>query len=335
MRLNAEHHPSEASRIIADASYGLWNFEEPGRVDQDFVTADFQYLRALSETITAGAGLSFTRQDFEATGPRPKSSTDFYGLTAVFYYEPTERITFRASAGPTLVHRPVKDSYERGDLLTFTGTGYLVAFPGTCPTLPSGEPFLDPSCLFIEYPVALAGDLGLGDNVPVQGSPDPNSWTYFAEISLERTWERGSLSLSYNRDDGAASSSLDFSSIVDTVELHGSFQPLRELSLYAAIIWDHRRETDALGAIEVLGPAPGSPVLVPIELVPDHSGRNREEVDGFSAYASAQYRIGRYTHVDASVTWRNQDATQGSTFGDFERWFAGIGVTFEFKPVRW
>jgi hypothetical protein len=333
--LNAEHHPSEISRIIADASYGLWNFEEPGRVDQDFVTADLQYLRALSETITLGGGLSFTRQNFEATGPRPKSHTDFYGLSALFYYEPTERITFRLSAGPTLVRRPVKDSFERGEILPFTGTGYLVAFPGTCPTLPTGEPFLDSSCFFVEYPVALAGDLGLGDTVPVQGSPDPDSWTYFADVSLERKWERGSVSLSYNRDEGAASSSLDFSSIVDTVELRGNYQVWRELTLVASVIWDHRKETDALGTIQVLGLAPGAGVLVPVELIPDRRGRNREQVDGFSAYASAQYQIGRYTRVDASVSWRNQDATQGSTFGDFERWFAAIGITFDFKPIRW
>jgi hypothetical protein len=58
-------------------------------------------------------------------------------------------------------------------------------------------------------------------------------------------------------------------------------------------------------------------------------------VESLTVYANARYLIGANMRLDATLSWRNQDASARTTFNDYERFTFTLGMTFELEPFRW
>ncbi len=276
---SVDHALSPIDSLAFSAGYSFWRFNEAARPDQDGYFASTRYEHSLTRTVGLGAQASWSRQAAKAVGNNPRRDTDYFNASLVATYEPRDTFLVRASAGPTYVRQPKfrVPNLLRLDLYRFSGNRILVGLvPSTCPTLPTGEfydglgcnlaaigPTLQP--LFAQLvsralePTPFAGAL-----------PDRDDLTYFADLSLSRRWNAGSLELGYNRDQGS-NSSVGFSSIVDTVSLRGSYQPTRSFSLNAVVFWEDRKETQSgdrfvtvLGTLAASGTAPAINFLVPI-----------------------------------------------------------------------
>ncbi len=339
VRLSALHRPSPASQLSLSASYALWDFSEASRVDQENFSGTVQYLHAVTRALSLGGDASFTRAEFDRSLARAAAHSDYYNASALLVYEPTPGYSVRASVGPTLVRSPRGEASRLIDVPGFvTSSGFRVGIPGQCPTLPTGEviaDFDDPACMVV-VPFFFAPLFPLDAVVPIREPfPDRNSWTYFADISAKREWERGTLELAYRRDEGTTSS-VGFSSVADTVEARGSYRLTRRLTLSASALWEDRKASDELDYLWVLEPAPAfSSLLVPVELIPVTGVFAKERVKSVTTYLSAQYQVGRRARVGAWVSWRDQTATEGSAFNDAERLRVWLGVSYELEPFRW
>jgi hypothetical protein len=350
-QLQLVHLLSPVDRLMFSGTFALWRFERAGRFDQDTYAASARYERSLSRALSLGAGTSYTRLDIAPSAVLPGRKTDYANLSLVATYAPTERFQVSASAGPTYVRNPKVREFLRADLVrTLGGVPFLLggvplvgAVPSTCPTLPSGDFYNGPGCNFTlllpgspEYLELVNRAL---DPLPyLSGRPSRDDVTYFADVTLDREWEAAALTLAYNRDEGS-NSAAGFSTVADTVELRGWVRPRRDLTFYGSLIWEDRKEVQ-IGSqlVTVIAPLAGAvpiPQLVPVGLASLGGGSGKESVESLTAYVRVQLRISERTSIESSVVWRDQSATSGSSFNDFERVLVTLGLNFELEPMRW
>lgn len=346
-QLSARTRLTPIDTLTFSAGHNLWRFDDARRVDQDTYSASTRYQHYVTRTISLGAGASFSRLDANPTGPSPGRQTDYMNVSVIGSYEPVDSYTLNVSVGPTYVRQPEfrVPMLQRFQLMTFPGGNARVGLiPSTCPTLPTGEFYKavnsDSGCNF--------GLLGFFPNayviapVPFQGPrPDRDDLTYFADITAERHWPNGSLVVGYNRDEGS-NSSVGFSSVADTFELRGSYQPFRELTLSAAFLWEDRTETQTgnqfVVILDTLSGGPGLPFinnLVPVALRAVNGASFAASVTSITTYLSAQYRLGPRARLDAAFSWRDQSASRTANFNDYERMQIMLGLTVELEPIRW
>ncbi|HEU4429913.1 MAG TPA: hypothetical protein VFT98_14215 [Myxococcota bacterium] len=310
----------------------------------------------MSRTLALGVGTSYSRVTIEERGANPERDTDYVNLSLIMNYEPVDTFAVRASAGPTYIRQPrvQQQTPFRIQLYRFVGNDPVIAnndieigvLPSTCPTLSTGEFFDGPGCNFVRV---AAGSLvhnqlllrGL-DVLPVTGaSPDRDDLTYFADISVERTWQAAALSIAYRRDE-ASNSGAGFSSVSDAVELRGNVRPWRELNLGAAVVWEDRKETEAgaqtvvlLDTLPASGALPAINNLVPVGVRILPGSEETESVESITTYLNASYMVSARTRLVSAFSWRKQDATQASFFNDAERFRIMLGIRVELEPIRW
>lgn len=350
-QLQLVHLLSPVDRLMFAGTFALWRFDRATRFDQDTYAASARYERSLSRVLSLGAGTSYTRLDIAPRAGFAGRKTDYANLSLVTTYAPTERLKLSASAGPTYVRNPKARDFVRADFvstlggvpLSSGGIPLVGAVPSTCPTLPNGDFYNGPGCNFTllfpgspEYLELVSRAL---DPFPyLSGRPSRDDLTYFADVTLDREWETAALTLAYNRDEGS-NSAAGFSTVADTVELRGWVRPWRELTFYGSVIWEDRKEVQTGSQlVTVLAPLAGPvpiPQLVPVGLAAFGGASGKESVESLTAYVRAQYRLSERTSLESSVVWRDQSATRGSSFNDFERFFVTLGLNFELEPVRW
>ena len=303
----------------------------------------------ISERTRLGGLASFSRQAFEfANGS--ESHTDYYNASFTLNFVPAETFVFRASAGPTFVQQPAQAlaplSFLRANLIQRDGVGNpLVGIVGSCPLLPGGEPFDGPGCLFVAFP--FPNFLRLLEPIPQIGVlpvADRGSWTYFADIALEKEWENTSVEFAYQRDQGS-SSAIGYSTVSDTVKLQTRYEFLRTLSMTISLSWENRQQTQqlvglsraliVLGTLPGLGGLPAVNNLVPVGVTASPFKSPPERVESFSASVGGLYQLSERTNLSATIAWTDQNATIGSGFGDMGRFYCVLGLNFEFEPIRW
>ena len=349
VQLAASHRTSPRGTLQLSASHGLFGFSRQTRPDQQSSMGALQYSHMISERTRLGGLASFSRQAFEfANGS--ESHTDYYNASFTLNFVPAETFVFRASAGPTFVQQPAQAiaplSFLRANLIRRDGAGGpLVGIVGSCPLLPSGEPFDGPGCLFVAFP--FPNFLRLLDPIPQIGAlpvADRGSWTYFADIALEKEWENTSVEFAYQRDQGS-SSAIGYSTVSDTVRLQTRYEFLRTLSITVSLSWENREQSQQLvglsRALIVLGTLPGTGTLpavnnlVPVGITASPFKVPPETVQSFSASVGGLYQLSERTNLSATIAWTDQNATIGSGFGDMGRVYCVLGLNFEFEPLRW
>jgi hypothetical protein len=347
-QLTASHRITPVDVIQATGAFSLWDFSDASRFDQQSASAGLNYQHHISRSVALGAGASFSRLTIEALGANPERHTDYVNFSLIANYEPADKFFIRASAGPTYVRQPPsrQPSLVRGQLYSSSGSFFQVgAVPSTCPTLSTGEQFDGPGCnLFDVIDLSLFSALvqRFADAVPLLGgTASPDEFTYFADVSVERTWEAASLSLAYRRDEGS-NTAAGFSTVADTVELRGMLQPREELTLFAAVVWENRKETQAgaqyaiiLDTLPASGALPAIDFFVPVGVRALNGATFSEAVETISAYASANYRLTSRVRLDGTFSWRDQRASASSFFNDYERFFVMLGLSVELEPFRW
>ncbi len=348
VQLVASHRPSARGTLQLSASHGLFDFTRGTRPDQQNSSGALQYSYMVTERARLGGVASFARQSFDyASGL--ESHTDYVNASFTLNFVPVETFLFRASAGPTLVRQPGQPqalpNFVRANVIRRDGAGNpLVGVVGSCPLLPNGDSFDGPGCLFVGFP--FPNFLRLLDPVPLIGTlpvADRNNWTYFADVALEKEWEHSSVEFSYRRDQGS-SSAIGYSTIADTLELRTRYDFFRVFSITAWLSWENRQQTQTLVAsqfLTVLGTLPGTPTmpavnnLVPVGLVASPFKTPAEKIESLSASVGGLYALSERTNLSATIAWTDQNATQGSGFGDMGRFFCVLGFNFAFEPFRW
>ena len=252
------------------------DFEEDARVDNRSASARLAYSQAVTPTDTLGGFVRYLRQRFE----RPvgdDSRTDFvnFSLTWVHRFSPTLQLT--VAGGPTWV-MPESQSFEAEvddarfyPIIRSTDGSAGPVMASTCPRLDDGTAFITAECEVFdqrEFVTALQlGDLVNGTNDletfnetgtlstigPDSGGAD-DSLTYFAQISLVKTWRSGRLSLNYLRDE-ANSSGIGTSTLRDTVYLQGEWNPSPRWRFSATLRYERRETaTDAATLVRAVTP---------------------------------------------------------------------------------
>lgn len=351
VQLSAQHRLTPIDTLSFASGYVLWRFSDGRRTDQDTYSSSLRFEHSLTRTISIGGSTSWSRVSLEKIAGIPRRNTDYFNLSLVANYAPVDTFVVRASAGPTYVRQPKSKlpKLVRADRYLFSGNSIRVGFtPTTCPTLPNNEIYYSSACnaSFISVgPGSIVFNqlvLRAFDPIPLLGlTSDPHDLTYFADLSIERNWNIGSLSIGYNRDEGS-NSTVGFSSVADVLELRASYQPLRELSLNGAVIWEDRKETQSgasyltiLDTVPGAGPLPAIGNLVPVAVRAVDSGAFAESVRSITTYFAAQYRVSKRARVDATFQWRKQNATSDVFFNDYERFQIMLALDVELEPFRW
>lgn len=329
VQLAASHRTSPRGTLQLSASHGLFGFSRQTRPDQQSSSGALQYSHMISERTRLGGLASFSRQAFDFSNGS-ESHTDYYNASFTLNFVPAETFLFRVSAGPTFVQRPARQ-VVRGNLMRVNGAGLpLVGIVGSCPLLPNGDPYDGLGCLFQPFP--FLNLLRLQDPIPQLGA-DSGSWTYFADLALEKEWEHTSIEFGYRRDQGSTSA-VGFSTLSDTLELRTRYEFLRAFSITAWVSWESRKQVESQ-PLTVLGTIPSVGNLVPIATVANPFGASLEKVDSFSASVGGLYQLSERTNLSATIAWTDQNATSGSGFGDMGRVYCVFGLNFAFEPLRW
>jgi hypothetical protein len=345
----ATHRLTRIDVLQFSGSFALWDFSD--RFDQQTFGATASYQHYISPTVSLGAGASYSRLSFERLGAIPERDTDYVNVSMTASYEPADTLLVRLSAGPAYIQqgRVTAPSLVRGQLYRFSGNDILVGLvPSTCPALPTGELYDGPGCNLTGIdPIAQSSLYSLLiarsiDSIPIVGGARGNDeYTYFADVSLERKWDEASLSLGYRRDEGSESSA-GAATVADSVELRGWVRPFRELTLSAAVLWENREETQTsarfvsiLDTVPAGGSLPAIDNLVPVALRALNGASSNRNVESITTYANASYRLGARASLEAALSWRDQNASVGTSFGDYERFAIMLGVNVELEPLRW
>jgi hypothetical protein len=341
-----DYRTSPQGRLSLSGWHTLWRFERSNRTDQQSAGTALGYDRAVSERARVGGVVSFSRQILEPEAGSARH-TDYFNGSFSFRWSPEKTLNFAASVGPAFVRQPKASvfpaSVSRASVIRRNGLGDpRVAIVGTCPTV-LGIAFDGPGCIFVDFPSA--GLLDLSDLLPVDDSAVPEvereSWTYFADVELTKTWETASLSGTYKRDQGA-NAALGFTTVADTVALAVTWRPIQRLSLYFNASWENREEStrrapgSPLVLLDTL-PASGPLFLVPVGVlvVPGAAVRDRGTVRYVGTSVGADYYLKPYLKLEAQLGWSDQEASRTSGFGDSDRIWTRIGLDFEYGPLRW
>jgi hypothetical protein len=344
-QLSISRRTSPKGTLQVNVTHGLWNFDRVDRIDQQSVGAALQYSRVVTRQVRIGGSLSYSRQDFDFLPPRSDTHTDYYNASLTLRYAPAETFLLEASVGPTNVREPVVE-YRASWIQVEPGSGLpLVALDdGACPLL-KGQPTYGPSCHFVVFP--LVSFLRLTERIPYRGPTLSGDWTYFADVSVDKRWERGHVSLAYRRDQGG-DSALSFASVADTIEIDGVLQITPKFSSELILTWESRDQTRTSAGAQLaplLGPLPptatlpGVPNLVPIALVRGPRSARPPQPDqkvrSLSANLFLTYMLKEYLKLEGQVFFTDQNASAGSGFAPMDRLFVRIGLDFEYPALRW
>jgi hypothetical protein len=275
--LQAVHEITPRLRLVADVDGFIYQFQNSNAVDSQTGAARLQLIYGLTSRTTIGIGATLRQQNFDAAQGRTSgTSTTFYQSSLIWEYRLSPTLTLNISAGPALVD-PGQPSSKRIVERNPTISNFLVA-AGSCPQTTGGYRVLATGCqatpVYTYLPTGQVyfGSLpvtGAGSNTTtvgfVEGEPSSStSVTYFGNASIAKTWERGSLTLAYDRS-ASASSGLGTSTNLDVVSLSGTWHPTSRWTLGGIALWTHQVSSSDIPVTEA--------VVAPTTVYLDQYGR--------------------------------------------------------------
>jgi len=334
----------------------LLDYDREARVDRETLSAAANYNHMVSQRNTLGAGVSYRRSSLEGGSDRTSQSTDFYNLFATWNHSFDETLQLSVALGPTWVVGEDRDTRsDLRDRLTFpvlndAGDRKLVR-ASSCPT-EDGTLILTAECdlidvnlssvLFTQEVLSIwnpTRDLHLVGSAP---SSSNESLTYFANIRLNKSWERWSGSLAYVRQQ-SNSSGLGSSAVADILSGFLDWKPSpRWHSSLKASLTRQTSATKGIGTVVVVESTDVNIFGAQFTDVAESVGIRAVEVEQDIEYLTfwtrldVRYRVTKRTTVFGSVSYWHQerDGIVTNTLGNYDRYRVDFGVRYTFDPIR-
>lgn len=356
------HALSPLWKLIGSATPANYWYDADNRLDSTSLAGAVQAVRTLTPRMSAGGGLSWTRQDFEDPG---RGSTFYQGF-GTWQYQVEPGFTVTLQGGPAWT---VPDAFDDPEIRTYatlaSNLGPLLVSQPTCPLGPDGTRVLSNGC-------SVAGFVRVSNNrpanpIPVDQVSNPlqrativgggleaeSSLNFFGLITIQRTWQTVTGNLSYQRSASAASG-LGTSTDLDRLSGLLQWTPDRAWLFELEAAWERQTSASEVPSNEVL--------VAPVELFVDASGRilpgaagatyrvpDAAQVIGLRNTGSssnaieqtvsflemrATRRLSRRTSLIGTATWRRQD-TQGDLQADlkFDNFRFQLGLLWAFDPI--
>ncbi|MDJ0786650.1 MAG: hypothetical protein QNK05_07555 [Myxococcota bacterium] len=391
---------SITSRDVVSAlvDHGLQQFDSEGRGDFQALQALARYRRTLTSEHVVGFDVSVRENTQETPGTGVERSTRFYSIQGAWVWEITPSWTFSARGGPAFVDAEELDRPDTFNVFRFATTGNQLLGVAGCGEA-SGLVVRSASCAPVERtpgnPLAFvplnaqgvvvqqnainnnlgpglnqtealtyAGDvITIGRNPLDEGPDDGISLTYFADVSLEKTWgEYVEWILSYRRSASTSASDFGSSTVADQVQSIVTWTPTQYTTFRLSAGWIRRqqerdlaftsvavRSVDLPGCFSPTVPAgfpacPATPfgasLLGTFDGVGEATSFLTQSVgledtqDQFILRLTGRYRVRDNVFLTGSGSYRY--ITRENTLADIDdedRWRVLFGVEYRFDPI--
>lgn len=344
------HQLSRDQQLAFVVQHFLIDLEGEGN-DRSTLGTVLSYRRVLTERLTTGVTGGWRRQTFESEAGADDRETDFFNVSGVVEYRFDPTLDLSATVGPSWVEADATEGFpavfpdqSRFPLLP-TPSGPRAVMPASCPTTDAGTPFFSAQCDTLSF-----GVFPVSTDLPftAQGASDSSGrLTYFADVSLSKRWERWTLVLSYRRQDDT-SGSLGTSTISDTLNATLVWRPSPRWNLRLGGAWIRREQSvEAVQPVILLRPTSGFQ-LIPVQggfaPVPAGTGEavgvgtieadNDFEQTNIVISGNVSYRLTRRVRLFARAYYTDVSRDGLPGIGDFDRFTAGVGINYEFEPIR-
>jgi hypothetical protein len=332
--------------LALNVAYTTQDFDEEGQFDREYYGTNLVYRHRLSERTVIGGMASWSRQTSERDEVADLS-TDYTNLSALLTYAVSRTMTLEVSAGPAWITSDANDFDPPPTVRT-------QAFPlrqqkddvflldaDTCPIGSGGGRIVTGKCDELSPPLTDAERNALqpvnSAIFPFVGtvpSADDSSFTYFADVSLVKNWERVTGEVAYQRREDQSSG---FGAVSDVYYGSLRWQITRRLS--AKVLGSYERREQATEGITFVQQVSNQPIFgypgaartngVVAELIESNSG-----IDVILANLQVAYQLSPRSEVYTNFLWRDEQSDSDSPFvRDMQRLQIVIGFNIFFDPI--
>ena len=311
------------------------------------------YRLVATERSSYGLGLSVTRQHAGDSDLRESRNTDFFNLFGSWEhsFDPTLRLS--VSGGPALVdgEDPSDPPFSVPALRFPTvrrGNDFFFVDFASCPT-EDGFVQLTAECEPIGPEIQFPGFLPTTpDNqttLALVGSPeslDNQSVTYFANVSLTKSWEEWNGSLSYSRS-ATATSGLGTSEISDVVRSLLQWRPSPRWRVNLSGVFQRRTQAnDQRVTVIELGEVTMTPLSIPVPVGGSEVVARRQinlendlELFQYLAEVSAHYQWKKRVSLFGRIFFSRQDPRGDVQFSrEVDDFRVSVGVNYDLEPFH-
>jgi hypothetical protein len=332
------------------------NFFDTTRDDRrqvNTVAASGSLSYAVDSKNRIGAGVGFTRQDFEDLVGNPGSETMIYRIFASWAYRFDETLSFSVRAGPALFDNdqraaePVVRAPNRVPFFILDDTVWA-SRAGSCPLLDGTPVIVGAACgVVLEASPAVAADiqavaaqgpfdLTYPDGPP--GSEADQQVDIFVNATLSKRWSpRLSSSLAYRRSESGASG-LAGTATLDSVTVTTSWRATELWTVGVRTDWTLRQSVFPIPrTFRAVEPWPDHPELA--WLSGDLVATEQEQAidtQRWGVGARLARKLSRNLNATLRLTYNRQkseDLTAGTT-SDFNNFLAVVGVQYNFDRIE-
>jgi hypothetical protein len=352
-RASLTHNLAPNQMLTFNLSHNLIDFSRDERIDRQSLGATLHYTRTVSPRNTLGGGVSYRRASADSIPDGSDQSTNFYNLFGSWVYRFDETLDLSVAAGPTWVVAedpdnvvPVAQNRLLYPLVSVDGENRLVKAT-SCPR-ESGTLILTGDCDVIDENLtndevqflrSTITDLFLVGSVP---SGSNEQLTYFANVALNKSWERWSGVLSYRRQQSDSSGVRSSSTVADILSGALEWRPSPRWNAFFRAAYT--RQTSATDAVQTVV------AVMPVDLFSGFTGRTFENaaqsiglrtltvdqdqhIDTLWLTLGARYRITKRISLLGNATYWIQRSDVGDRF-DYSRFRVDLGVSYNFDPIR-
>lgn len=366
-----------ADNVILTADH-TWNeYSQETRGNTMLYRLSLSYSRAVSPRHRLGMGIAASMNQIEGVGPVSDRSSRFYNFFGSWVYQRDPTLTLSVSAGPTLVdgdeiQDPLNqiDGAVRYPIVSESG-GLFFRGTSSCEML-DGNPLLGEDCGIVPRsgpkPNPLGFGRGLNDaEVNFYGvqltslkrvGRDPKqsatSLTWFADISLTKTWEKWSGSLSFRRTDATSFSSLGSATVANIFTVRATYRATERWSTTAVLTYLLREQendvvgnrvvvsaADLAGCANILGTVicgPGGGVFrgaaEAVAFAAVSQNRQLDQNQYLFSLRSAWRWTERVT-LSGQLSYRLlQENRVGFETPDRDRYRAALSINYDFDPIN-
>ena len=348
------HSLSPYQRLTFSLGHNLIDYDRADRINRQTLSTTFHYTQTVSQRSTLGAGASFRHSSIDGTSARSSQTTDFYNIFGSWSYRFDETLLLSVAAGPAWVVTddpddvvPVAQNRLLYPLVSFDGENRLVK--ATSCSRDGGTLILTGDCDVIDENLtsdevqffrSTVTDLSLVG--PVRSGGSGETFTYFANVALNKSWERWSGVLSYRRQQSDSSDVRSSSTIADIVSGALEWRPSERWS--ASFRAAFTRQSLATESVQTVV------AVTPVTLFSGFTGRTFEDaaqsiglttvkvdqdqhIDTLWFRLGARYRLTERVTLSSNASYWIQRSNAGDRF-DYSRFRFDLGVTYNFAPIR-
>jgi len=355
-----DHSLSARTTATLGMNYDRWDYSAPNNIDNQGYGARLDLTHAFLPRWVLGLGIDGRYRAFDEGQVSPASFSTVLNANVLARVELSQQMQLRVSGGPAGVFSRQSEPDPR----LVNRWGALDSDPVFCPSGPCArlwgpDPNAATLCAQVRNPPGLTDCLlspGAPAGVPgfpdefVAVSVDPSAGlldtstealTYFVSVALVRDFRRGSLRLSFVRNEDAGSG-IGATTIANSGTAVFSYSLSDSWYLKLTGSYVVRESVGELPFTYVSARAsserfsPGGPFLAEASsLVPAFSNRRFQQDIGQAVF-SLQRRLSEHTRLRFRFRYyrQSQDSVQQAGRRTFDRYTGGIFFDYEFDPYK-